>query len=55
MKIGILGVGATGARAARQLVDAPEVDTVVLAGGRKGRIESLAASLPDHGVAAGEG
>jgi saccharopine dehydrogenase-like NADP-dependent oxidoreductase len=52
VKIGILGVGATGARAARQLVDAPEVDTVVLAGGRKDRIQSLAASLPDHGIAA---
>lgn len=51
MKIGILGVGAIGARAARQLVDAPEVTSVVLAGGREDRIKSLAASLPDHGVA----
>ncbi|HUW04035.1 MAG TPA: hypothetical protein VMW08_16900 [Acidimicrobiales bacterium] len=54
MKIGILGVGATGARAARQLVDAPEVTSVVLAGGRRDRIKSLTASLPDHGLAAAD-
>jgi saccharopine dehydrogenase-like NADP-dependent oxidoreductase len=45
MRVAVVGVGAVGARVARQLVSADEVDQVVLRDERVDRVESAAASL----------
>lgn len=45
MRIAIIGVGAVGTRAARQLVSTDEVEQVVLRDERTGRVETVAGSL----------
>lgn len=45
MRIAICGLGAVGARAARQLASTPEVDEVILRDPRADRLEEVAASL----------
>lgn len=45
MRVAVCGLGAVGARAARQLASSPEVDEVVLRDQRTGRLREVAASL----------
>lgn len=50
MRAGVIGVGAVGARSARQLLSSEGVEQVLLRGGDRGRLEALAASLGDDAV-----
>lgn len=50
LRIAVLGVGAVGTRAARQLVSTPEVDRVVLRDERRQRVEAVAESLGPSAV-----
>lgn len=47
MRAAVLGLGAVGTRAARQLASSPEVDALYLADPRSGRVEEVAESLGD--------
>ena len=51
MRIGVIGTGAVGARAARQALAAPDVDQVVIVSGSHSRADELAASLGAGAVA----
>ncbi|MEM8904888.1 MAG: Gfo/Idh/MocA family oxidoreductase [Actinomycetota bacterium] len=53
MRIAVVGVGATGARVARQLVAAPEVTEVRLIDPDRDRLRSVAKSLGDPAVVGG--
>lgn len=53
MRIAVVGVGATGARAARQLVAAPEVTEVLLIDPDRDRLRSVAKSLGEPAVVGG--
>ena len=54
MEIGVIGSGAVGARAARQLLSVDGVERVHLRGGERGRLEALVTSLGDGAtIAAG--
>jgi saccharopine dehydrogenase-like NADP-dependent oxidoreductase len=51
MRIAVVGLGAVGARAARQLVSTAEVETVILRDLRPARVDEVAASLGPSAVA----
>ncbi len=55
MRVLLLGAGAVGARAARQLVEADDVDEVVLAGGGAKRRTAVAKSTGDQATDGGAG
>lgn len=50
MRIAVLGVGAVGTRAARQLVSSPGVERVVLRDGDRARVGAVVASLGEKAV-----
>lgn len=50
MRVGVLGLGAVGMRAARQLASTPEVEMVVLRDPRRSRCEEVATALGDTAV-----
>jgi hypothetical protein len=54
MRIGIVGCGSVGARAARQLLASPQVDQLVVCDIRADRASTLAHSLGDGAVVAGD-
>lgn len=51
MRIAVVGLGAVGTRAARQLASTPEVSAVVLASSADDRIDEVAESLGDRAIA----
>jgi saccharopine dehydrogenase-like NADP-dependent oxidoreductase len=54
VRIAVVGAGATGARIARQLVEADDVSAVVLAGSRPQRLDALSGSLGPKATTAPE-